>query len=273
MPPLWHYTDGRGLLGILDRDDNDRVLWATHVLYMNDEEEYAFAFKMARDLLERIYALADLAKLAPRFADAIDRDFKAVPVVDEGIFVVSFSEEMDDLSQWRGYTTPGDGYVLGFDGNRLGRNAAAHGWRLEGCLYGQEAEGGLARMLRSAFEHYLRDSMPETEGGIATALHGLRTRLAEVAPALKHDAFKGEREWRLISPPLSRDKWLFRGGRSFVVPYVQFALPRNDEHPIVGIGVGPGPNAELAKRAVGALLQKRQVGAGLSGSGAPYRPW
>jgi hypothetical protein len=40
--------------------------------------------------------------------------------------VASFTENGDQLSQWRGYTKVGDGYSLGFDGEKINNQALSN---------------------------------------------------------------------------------------------------------------------------------------------------
>jgi hypothetical protein len=45
VPPLlYHYTDATGLLGIVQ----SRAIWATHIRYLNDAQEFDYAADLAR---------------------------------------------------------------------------------------------------------------------------------------------------------------------------------------------------------------------------------
>src|SRR4051812_23543549 len=102
---LCHYTNGQGFLGIV----GSREFWATHIYYLNDHTEYQYAYERTQGLIERITVLRELAAQAPELHSAIMGGLRPYrrgrPVA---IFVVSLTENWDDLSQWRGYTSPGD---------------------------------------------------------------------------------------------------------------------------------------------------------------------
>jgi hypothetical protein len=46
-PVIYHYTTQRGLLGIIE----NRELWATNILYMNDSTEFSIVFQLVGDIL------------------------------------------------------------------------------------------------------------------------------------------------------------------------------------------------------------------------------
>src|SRR4051794_29757589 len=94
---LMHYTTDDGLLGIL----RTKSIWASHIFYLNDTSEYQLIFERARDLVTRLNVLRNLAKEAPLLAGAIQTDLRPA---GWDVFVASFSETWDDLSQWRAYT-------------------------------------------------------------------------------------------------------------------------------------------------------------------------
>jgi len=132
--PLYHYTTGQGLLGMLQ---NGR-LWATNAHFMNDPQEINYA----ADIVQRaVLAAADKHKtavdaLASGWIDKIvtfgrDRAWKA-PKIDQwasdairtfdeqgGAYIACFCREPDLLSQWRGYGAVGGGYAVGFTSANL----------------------------------------------------------------------------------------------------------------------------------------------------------
>ena len=50
-PPeiLYHYTTQEGLLGII----KDKVIWATHTQYLNDQAEFSYALRLAEEEISR----------------------------------------------------------------------------------------------------------------------------------------------------------------------------------------------------------------------------
>ena len=271
-PVLHHYTSGLGVKGIVE----NRELWATHIYYLNDRSEYQATFEHALDLLPQRVLLQERLALAPVLRDAI---ISQLTHYSDGrppaIFVTCFSESHDDLSQWRGYTSPGDGYAVTFYRDRLEDIAKSAGWRLMKCRYGDSA---VYRALIPTMEKLILDHTetgPDNEARAAETVAQLQHHLQDVSPYLKHDAFKSEKEWRLISPPMDdvEDTFEYRIGRSFLTPYVKFSLGELDSNTVPGITTGPGPNAGLAQNAVLTFMRQNGIHATGSVASAPYRPW
>lgn len=117
MSTFGHYTSQSGLLGML----REQRLWATNIKYLNDKDEFQNALTVLSDMLKK----AKLAESDPHFP-ALD-DFqqavaKRVTSFDfrtYAIFTLSFSEETDLLSQWRGYCPQSGGYCAIYDAPKL----------------------------------------------------------------------------------------------------------------------------------------------------------
>ncbi|ADB76087.1 DUF2971 domain-containing protein [Geodermatophilus obscurus] len=269
---LCHYTSGQGLLGIVQA----REIWATHILYLNDHTEYQSVYDDAKSLLERITVLRELSHEAPRLRDAILSNLGPITRGrPAGVFVASLSENWDDLSQWRGYTQPGDGYGVVFDPEVLRAHAVSEGWTLEKCLYGSRSVSTLVSIIRETFTRYIGGGWTHDEAGATSAVMDLSQKILPIAPLVKHEAFAAENEWRLISPPLyyKNERLEFRPGRSFLVPYLRFKYADPGERAIMHVSVGPGPNADLAVQAVLAVIGQNGLNCGCGATGAPYRPW
>jgi hypothetical protein len=95
-----------------------------------------------------------------------------------------------------------------------------------------------------------------------------------VAPVLKHSSFREEKEWRMISSPVSFDhpQRGHRAGSSMIIPHFIFSLgDPTDKMPIKEVIVGPTPNRELAMSSVASLLGREGVSGGVTLSHIPYR--
>jgi hypothetical protein len=105
---LYHYTDGQGLIGILE----SKAIRATHFVYLNDSDEVRGAerivLRASKDLSD---GASDFQKaILNRFVDAYPSG--SLSQVAE-IYVASFSTKCNDLSQWRSYAAGGSGYCVG----------------------------------------------------------------------------------------------------------------------------------------------------------------
>src|SRR5258708_2820815 len=107
---LFHYTDSRGLLGIL----KDRKFWGTNVLYLNDRSEITHCAELIRSRVD--LAMEGLSGPIAALLANVRNDFNSFDVLTA--FVACFSEEGDQLSQWRGYGYSGGGYSVGISPRR-----------------------------------------------------------------------------------------------------------------------------------------------------------
>ena len=120
---LYHYTTQHGLLGILKQ----KSIWATHIRYLNDTsegnivsqvifEEFSGRFNTA-PLFQTLGIATDKAE---GVVESVDEDTlgqgsaMASYVTSQNVFVSSFSEHGDSLSQWRAYSERSGGYSVGF---------------------------------------------------------------------------------------------------------------------------------------------------------------
>lgn len=199
VPPesnVWHYTNGTALIAILD----SMSVYSTHISCLNDASELRYAMSLYRR------AIYDLLKRRPN--DGLGNDFLnfAMEYFSEGpesphssqYFVTCFSEEKDDLSQWRAYG--GDnGYAIGFKAGNLGVWDAA----LTRVCYDVERQNYLAREAAETMLDYyhlgLEKHAPTDielwQQEFIRAWDGAVTMM--MAASIKHPAFSNEREVRV----------------------------------------------------------------------------
>jgi hypothetical protein len=111
---LYHYTSAEGLLGII-RSGN---LWATHIRYLNDSQEFIDSLRHLKSFIEEFDE--ELHGHLDKFLRSAVHLFSVNP----GAYVLSFTDDSaartndapgDRLSQWRAYCSGGNGFSLGFD--------------------------------------------------------------------------------------------------------------------------------------------------------------
>ena len=276
---LFHYTTQDGLLGIL----RERKLWCTHIAYLNDASEYSFTASQYEEALQALSAeqgrddqMQDYAGDALFFWTGGGHRRPALAwESDVQEYVASFSEAVDDLSQWRAYSSAGSRYAIGFRKEALQRLAARYCMSFEKVQYYDRPS--LVTKLKEEFirsvnearsgmfpnELDRRNGAPHSGhvGGYGTLSQNLVTR---IAPLIKDERFRSEQEWRLVGRATARNSVDFpnrsaRPGRSFVVPYVELSFDKlvheyAIEHPIACIWVGPTPHLDLAAQAVRSTL-------------------
>jgi hypothetical protein len=145
-PPLrtlYHYTTQAGLVGIL----NSKTIWASEIRYLNDATEFRTALDaVSAELRARLNDL-DSSEANAR-GERLFREFTALE--ESSVFVLSLTEDGDDLSQWRAYGGMHSGFALGFDIDKLEILAHEHSFSLERCLYHGPEHGLLAATIVDA---------------------------------------------------------------------------------------------------------------------------
>jgi hypothetical protein len=96
VPVIYHYTDPKGLIGILTHGQ----LWATDIRYLNDSSELRHAEELQRKVLGELLTESPDRSLKKRLAtEALEAppSFKG----SENTHVVCFCAEDDLLTQWK----------------------------------------------------------------------------------------------------------------------------------------------------------------------------
>jgi hypothetical protein len=198
-------------------------------------------------------------------------------------FVLSFCEHGDLLSQCRGYGAPGTGYSIGFSTTAL-RSAAmameSNGpgiCTLRKVIYDPDQKTEMIRKRVTIVNEVLepiKDELEQMDWGDPRREQLLSRIGASFRPTLalmKHDAFKEEKEWRLVRTlSKSRDPTAIspvrvRTIRGKLAPYVRISWPlrtaglMRDRLSIKELCCGPSANPELDEKAVRDLLDGQDV--------------
>jgi hypothetical protein len=289
---LWHYTDFKGLAGILGGN-----IWASSLAYLNDTEEFRHGAQLALEVVQNQLATSlsggEYAPYASTIHQELLRFFSNQQPKD--IFITSFSERDDDLSQWRAYGgNRGPMFSVGFNPTALEQKANEHSFELDEVIYRRQ---NILAHLNIAFKPVITDISASLgiPSGIPQQISRHVARIAQelfaVVPLCKNPKFSDEKEWRLIrrQPALTKLPRLpthFRQSGSLIVPYLEMPLHiamtefevidtgRDIESPVAAITIGPSPHPEQLEAAVeemvwrtGLTLVKVQM------SAVPYRNW
>jgi hypothetical protein len=265
---IYHYTSQEGLLGII----KSKSLWASSIRHLSDAAEFGYAVDLTREKLNARLK-AERGPWNTFYGGALE---ELDTIGDMTLFVGSFSEEGDSLSQWRAYTPNGIGFSVGFEFEHLKKLARPQLFQVMKCVYkDSEHDEILEELIKIAGRKIAGDGFDEA--AVADLIVGLFT----YAPAIKHPSFSEEHEWRIVSAiarPLlpGSEPVKFRPGKSMLIPYREFKLvDENEKLFIPRVVVGPAPHMELSEASLLYLL----VTAGLnvswqiSRSSVPYRSW
>ena len=275
---LYHYTGIGSLVGIAAGG----VLWASHVYYLNDSKEILHACDVLHEALKPRLVFGEFTPNELEFSKQFLEWSKTFYGNRYNLFVFSLSEERSLLSQWRSYTPHGKGISLGFSPNFLSSLTANNGLRIAKCIYTRPEQ---EEILRSLFEKLLlrfRELQPEfdptktqPEFSYYPFLEQFRGDVLQVLAVIKHEAFKEEREWRLVSRYFENftvPEIDFREGSSMLVPYIKLKV--GSERPIFEtVVLGPSQHAELSFSALHMFLSNKKLSNSTENSNIPYRQW
>lgn len=279
MSEYGHYTSIAGLMGIIEHEQ----LWATNIRFLNDEQEYQHAL----DLIKELLPTSKLKNWQPK--NEVHRDFlkdleKKVEQMSwytsDDVYTLSFTQETDLLSQWRGYCPGNNGYCIVFDVDKLFeavKREYENSYCIK-CVYdAKEKEERLRKLLNGCWSQYLTATDKKQRRAV---LDNVEKEIRLLGSQFKDSSFEEEKEHRIViisdyGPDDNRLK--FREGRFSVIPYVEVPASRKL---IQKIFIGPTAHKAAARRSLALLLEKHigmpfelQGGKSIEFSKTPYRPW
>jgi Protein of unknown function (DUF2971) len=269
-PPeiLYHYTTQAGLMGII----REKEIWATHTQHLNDRSEYLHALGMTSHALDR-----KIRREKDTTRKALLVDMRQVIEGNESmnVAVCSFSEDRDSLSQWRAYGSSASGFAIGIAGKSLADAVNREQFHLVQCLYKEREQ---ARLMESLINLVLEENLQSRREEDDLIKGGnLRAYLHRFAPIIKNACFSEEKEWRIISHPLScrNKRYTYRQGSSMIIPYYRFPLADEGGNLHINeIIVGPTIHVQQSMGSVDSFLVSQGLrNVPVTASGVPYRNW
>ncbi len=272
---LYHYTSLTGLMGMV----KSRNMRASEIHYLNDTEELKHLGKLLdREIGIRLENGAGPRNVLIQFREWSATRRKNGPLV----FVGSYTEEGNLLSQWRGYCPHGNGVSLGFDPDKLTRSARSKSFAIGKCIYGKDRKKALVEQLINAVVLMAeeRGEAPPNQKHPTQSFHDifseLESKLLMIAALIKNPAFHEEKEWRIVSPIISNyveTPIKYREGATSLIPFMEVPLPKNNQQAIdiEHIFLGPTPNSDLSMNSISWYLSREGVHINNSYCMIPYR--
>jgi hypothetical protein len=291
---LHHYTDEKGLLGILESGN----IWATHYLFLNDQSELQEAPALLFTAIDQM--ILNDPVLSSTYWNGIRGALKHTGKRIAS-YLVSFTEDSgekgDRLSQWRGYSSNRPGFSLGFNRDRLKSKAEevmsseklpTNLWK---CLYDDEPKRALIRNSAETHAKAVKEWVEQEKDNPRIAdkeyrreelrkhLEPLQEKLLELSAKFKHSGFREENEWRLVfyvfDRPANPDLIHYREGFFRRTPYIRIPLgPKDPDSPLERIVVGPAQDKEQSVARLRIDLAKLGIqGVEVVPSKIPYRNW
>jgi hypothetical protein len=285
--PLYHYTDARGLKGIIESE----TIWFTDYRHLNDPSELTHGIKMAHDVMSNSRGRED--PHGREFMDCLADMLSTKNFSGRfEFFIASFSRDRDELSQWRAYADNGRGYAIGFAprvfrieesrpdlkpneitfvgpvlydiGEVMHRHALAID---EAAAIFLEAVNAHADVVKDETirDHFIQQLCRDI----------ISAPLIWNCLTSKHPAYKREKEVRFLMLNQRNNlmpyiKTRLRGGE--IVPYIPHPQPIREPRMIAEIVAGPAAGAD-AERTVRTMLNsfKMDPNIPISRSDIPYR--
>lgn len=239
---IYHYTDLAAAKSIAE----NAVVWLTECRYLNDKEEFITGVDILIQALVRNQEYSDdypadfIENLKGAITYINHTEFKA-PVASENLFVASFSETPDSLSQWRGYGM----FMLEFEEDFISTSLIADEFYRLKCHYDLNDKETLnhandiirRKIIPELFRQCKRDNMN-------LIILRLTTLIEVYALSFKHKAFKSEGETRLVIACRNNAPEIkFRVKGDLLIPYIELKI---NPLSLMSITVGPVANQELS---------------------------
>lgn len=279
--PLYHYTSMAGLVGILEK----KSIWFTSMFHLNDPTELRYGIEVACSVLEQEAQNGDDS--IKFFCTRITETLRSQVSKRFGYYIACFSQDSDELGQWRAYADDGRGVAIGLNPRLFqGSRSSPASPKPNETFYS-------ARVVyeRNQLESELRDPIQKAISVIEAtrskklissekegfAFYGeifvsLTAPLLMACATSKHRAYSAEREVRLI---MMNDKERLapyistRIRRSELVPYITSPfLERASD--VTEIVIGPAATADT-EDAIQSLLLSLKIDVPVRRSEIPYR--
>lgn len=234
---LFHYTDISAVKSILE----NRKLWLTDLRFMNDTEEMSHGVNYIQESIKSDWVQERL--LGDKISEALEFVSSALGDHVDGymdfnpMFVCSFSQAGDLLSQWRAYGS----YSIEFDGQEVKE------WLSE-CTYDPGVKSAIVEEATIEAVNEISGHLLSSADGFSPAAHHEYLSLIKLAATFKHESFEEEKEVRMILEKMDCDyPFRFRPRGGILIPYIEVPVSLKS---IVSIKVGPMRDQELAYKSM-----------------------
>lgn len=268
MSLLYHYTSIDAFMGIFGNctKANQKItIWATHSMYLNDPTEFKLGKDICRETLleveneldipfqerlsNRIYSSEEM-----RHQDVMDQVYSTIPEkIHWGMpYVISLSQNRDNLPMWNTYGCNGQGIALGFNKYRL---IDSEGLVVKKCCYNtfldEEYKALYLRIKDSWQSLYNNRGEIERSNVFDLIYDSIRLTFRDEMPFVKHYGYQYEDEIRCIAKPYKNTKIQYRSANNMIVPYIERQI---DIKCLEQIIIGPCADKERFKASLTSFL-------------------
>jgi Protein of unknown function (DUF2971) len=267
---LWHYTTGQGAIDII----TSGTLWTTQVSCLNDSTEFTHASVVLRQAMVNLIndpAAPDDKRDLYRRRLEISQAQTLPTAPNYPFFVACFSEDGDDLSQWRAYGGGEGGVALGFHPSNLLQWGPENRMLLPVQYERNVQDEQARRVLDAVYDYFVQDVASRHQGERAECENQFFLAwgvwLNYLAPIFKNDAFRGEKEWRIVKQVQLNDlnnlrQLKFRQRQSMISRHFPLALGGSaslpcPHLPLSAVTIGPSRYKLISEESIRLLLITR----------------
>ena len=262
---LWHYTDGAGLLGILQSGHIN----ATQVSALNDSKETKYATDLYRKAIDKVLAERQSETDTVSFLRTVLEIVKDEP---EGsgqgaskFFVACFSAAKDDQPQWTSYARGHGQYAIGFHPNGLYREPNSSLGRV---IYDKDKlNQAVSKIVEATIRFYKEGLNAERASNPGLWAREFFTAWDEwiykIAPLAKDSKWQSESEYRIVHELKLADfsKVRFSQKQTMLSRYIALDFPcwvkeRVSRLPIASFMIGPKGHPSITAVSVRLLLDQ-----------------
>lgn len=241
---LYHYTSLETFYKIIGNQKKDKIIFrATHARFMNDPFEYDLAYT----LIEKAYREYELLNDINIPFDL--KKFFSLRNIFGSPFILSLSENHDNLTMWRSYGANGKGIAIGLDKKMINdyvKDEKNQNTKLLQCFYD---EGKIIRnYIRYLKSHYHDFKIEGNKiiplgNGTFNTIYGLSLSSFQY----KNFNYEIEKEWRLCKNETFNKNIHFIESNGIMKPFINH---RFDKSIIKKITIGPCADQEKVKESI-----------------------
>jgi len=268
---LWHYTNGRALIGIID----SMSIFSTHISCLSDTSELRYASMLFQKALADLRQTIGGDETTLEFLDVAlnyfkeNPDFPAQAVVP--YFVTCFSDEKDDLSQWRAYAGGENGYAIGFKARDLMgcKNCMLARINYDGNLHRELAQKAAAATVKFFHEGIKKYAPVDKTKWSGEFFEAWEPAITMAAPLVKDPAFAKESECRIVKGfhnEIDQLKFIQKGSlmsRHLPIQPGVGTASGSYRLPIAEVMVGPCRHPQISRTSIDTLLRQKGYETGL----------
>jgi hypothetical protein len=201
-----------------------KEFWAHDARLSNDRREITYAMGLMKLAIDSMKKDDHFNRYVGRAIGILDDPFNPIEYqFPQGyLFLASFSEKPNLLSQWRAYA-PTNGYCLGFDSEALKKSVQDSGFSFGKIEY------DLSKAVK-AFQNQIKSYVAEcvllvgADESIEDCVERILFKIPQFAAIAKHESFSEEREWRAYSFQEDSNGVGFYAGNDSIRPFKRISL-------------------------------------------------